>query len=101
MIVSSFFPGRIRLRDEVLEDEDIAAALKSAVEAHKSVKHVEYNTRTGSALIEYDPAELPIQKFKILKDEIYALQKLCDFYTEAKKTEVLKAIKSLAEKLNG
>ena len=101
MIVSSFFPGLIRLRDAVLEDEDIACALKSAVEAHKSVKHVEYNTRTGSALIEYEPSELPAEKFELFKDEIHALQKLCSSYTEAKKNELLKAIKTLAEKLNG
>lgn len=100
MIVSSFFPGRIRLRDAVLEDEDIARALKFSVEAHPSVKHVEYNTRTGSALIEYEPSELPVQKFALLKDEIRALQKLCDSYTDAKKNDILKAIENLAGKLN-
>ncbi len=101
MVVSSFFPGRMRLRHAVLENEDIAEALKSAVEAHKSVKHVEYNTRTGSALIEYEPDKLPLQKFKALKTELAALQNLCDSYTENKKTELLAAIRHLAEKLNG
>ncbi|MGI5174260.1 hypothetical protein H0R92_11770 [Treponema sp. OMZ 840] len=100
MVISSFFPGRIRLRHAVLKDAAVADALKSAVESHAAVKHVECNTHTGSALIEYTPEELPLQKFELLKNEILCLKRLCDFYDEKKKTQLLSAIKKLAEKLH-
>ena len=53
MIVSSFFPGRIRLRNDVFKDDDIFSALYSAVGSHSAVKKVERNERTGSVLVEY------------------------------------------------
>ena len=52
MIVSSFFPGRIRLRNDVFKDDDIFSALYSAVGSHSAVKKVERNERTGSVLVE-------------------------------------------------
>ena len=77
MTISSFFPGRIRLRDAVLKDAEISAALRSAIEGHESVRNIEHNAVTGSVLIEYDPARLPTETLAALSDELLALKSLC------------------------
>ncbi len=50
-------PGRLRVRSEAFEDESPRA--KAALEALRAVTgvgNVVYNPRTGSVLVEYDPA---------------------------------------------
>lgn len=82
MIVSSFFPGRIRLRNDVFKDDDIFSALYSAVGSHSAVKKVERNERTGSVLVEYISENLPMEKLLALKDEFFALGKLAESYSK-------------------
>lgn len=67
MIVSSFFPGRIRLRNDVFKDDDIFSALYSAVGSHSAVKKVERNERTGSVLVEYISEKFTHGKTSCLK----------------------------------
>ena len=85
MVVSSLFPGRIRLRSLLLQDADICAALKTALEQQPAVHKVEYSTHTGSILIEYESDKLPIKKLHALKDELAELKqrktKTCRFKT--------------------
>ena len=82
MIVSSFFPGRIRLRNDVFKDDDIFSALYSAVGSHSAVKKVVRNERTGSVLVEYISENLPMEKLLALKDEFFALGKLAETYNK-------------------
>ena len=96
MVVSSFFPGRIRLRSPLLQDADICAALKTALEQQPAVHKVEYSTHTGSILIEYESDKLPIKKLHALKDELAELKLLC----EKQKPAVLKKIRSFAAQLS-
>lgn len=100
MVVSSFFPGRIRLRALLLQDADICAALKTALEQQPAVHKVEYSTHTGSILIEYESDKLPIKKLHALKDELAELKLLCDAYSEKQKPAVLKKIRSFATQLS-
>ncbi len=99
MIISSFFPGRIRLRNEVFKDDDIFSALYSAAGNHPSIKKIERNEKTGSVLIEYIPEELPMEKLLSLKNELLSLGKLAEFYSKKNKPEILEKIKEIKNKL--
>ena len=101
MVVSSFFPGRIRLRSSLLQDDDICTALKTALEQQPAVHKVEYSTHTGSILIEYENDKLPLKKLNNLKAELDELKLLCDTYSEKKKPAVLKKIHTFAALLSG
>lgn len=99
MIVSSFFPGRIRLRNEVFKDAEIYSALYSAVGNHPAVKKIERNEITGSVLLEYIPEKLPVDKILALQSELLALGKLAEFYSAKNKSEILRKIKEIESKL--
>lgn len=51
MIVSSFFPGRIRLRNDVFKDDDIFSALYSAVGSHSAVKKLSAMKELAACLL--------------------------------------------------
>lgn len=70
MTVSSFFPGHIRLRGEMIKDKDIFEAFEKAASSHKAVSKIERNERTGSLCIEYDAKALPLSKFEIFKEDL-------------------------------
>ncbi|MCR5217466.1 HMA2 domain-containing protein [Treponema sp.] len=99
MNVSSFFPGRIRIRDEVLKDGEISAALRAAIENHEAIKNIDHNLRTGSVLIEYHVSKLPVEKLMTFQKELLELQKLCDRYNGSDKSAILLKIGELKEKL--
>ncbi|WP_191017989.1 HMA2 domain-containing protein [Treponema zioleckii] len=99
MNISSFFPGRIRLRDAVLKDAEISAALRSAIEWHEAVKNIEHNLQTGSVLIEYTPSKLPIEKLTALQSELLELKGLCDRYNGNNRQPIFNKISELKERL--
>lgn len=99
MIISSFFPGRIRLRNEVFKDDDIFSALYSAAGNHPSIKKIERNEKIGSVLIEYIPEKLPMEKLLAMQNELIALGKLAEFYNEKDKPEIIEKIKEIKKKL--
>ena len=47
-IVTSFIPGRIRLRSRIFRDDDIASAFTSLLDATGIVTGIERNANTGS-----------------------------------------------------
>lgn len=100
MYISSFFPGRIRLRDGVLKDEEISTALRNAIEWHEAVKNIDHNLQTGSVLICYEPAKLPMQKLTALTNELLQLKALCDRYNGKDKSAILGKIADLKGKLS-
>ncbi|UTC74749.1 hypothetical protein E4O03_11195 [Treponema sp. OMZ 792] len=101
MTVSSFFPGHIRLRGEMIKDRDIFEAFERAVSSHKAVRKIERNERTGSLCIEYDAKALPLSKFEIFREDLPELKKLSDAYTlgKAEKEVIIQKISELWEKL--
>lgn len=99
MTISSFFPGRIRLRDNVLKDETISQAFRQAVEWHESIKNIDHNVRTGSVLIEYEPSLLPMEKLSALTSELLALKKLCERYNGTERQPILDKISQLRSRL--
>jgi hypothetical protein len=57
--ISSFVPGRLRLRVErVKRDKDFAQAVEERLGAIDGIKQVDINGLTGSVLVSYDPAKL-------------------------------------------
>lgn len=95
MYISSFFPGRIRLRDNVLKDSEISTALRNAIEWHESVKNIEHNLQTGSVLIAYEPSKLPMAQLTALTSELLSLKKLCDRFNGKDKSVILEKISEL------
>ncbi|MGI5083899.1 hypothetical protein [Treponema putidum] len=102
MTVSSFFPGHIRLRGELIKDDDIFKAFERAASSHKAVRKIERNARIGSLCIEYDADALPLSKFEIFREDLPELKKLSDAYILGKveKEALIKKIAELWEKLN-
>ncbi|MGP1594156.1 MAG: HMA2 domain-containing protein [Treponema sp.] len=103
-MISSFFPGRVRLRAPIFKDTDIVQAAKdiitSAAEVKNAVKTIDCNLTTGSVLICYDPFKLPMERLQPL---IPFLQKLHDeakHYTPSKKTHILALLEELRELLH-
>lgn len=60
MVVTSFFEGRIRIRDEQLKSAPAAECARNALLAVPGIRGVVENKRTGSLLVEYDSAVVNI-----------------------------------------
>jgi hypothetical protein len=53
-MITSFIPGRIRLREARLKDPDFAAAMAAALKTQTGVTKASANPVTGGLLLEYD-----------------------------------------------
>ncbi|MBQ8384884.1 MAG: hypothetical protein IJX45_08100 [Spirochaetaceae bacterium] len=96
MNVTSFFPGRIRLRGEIFRDMEIASALRQAVEWHPAVQEIQLNQRTGSVLISYDENLLPMARIGALSAQLLELRALCLHYAPKKKPVILEMINRIS-----
>ena len=67
-MITSFFPGRIRLRAPVFKESDLVAKAKEILKKSDAVKNVENNPVTGSVLIEYEPSKVPMEKLLPMQD---------------------------------
>lgn len=100
MQISSYFPGRIRLRAHVLkQDEEISLAFVKAFESCDFVNKVEYNPNTGSILLLYDHKLLNMEKLKLLEVELKELKTLCEEYCLENKSKILDKISRLVRDL--
>lgn len=57
-MITSFIPGRVRIRDERFKDQDTATLITGLIKEHPAVSSATANTMTGGILIEYDPEQL-------------------------------------------
>ena len=97
-LVSSSFPGRVRLRSSILKDKDIADKLIAAVKELGFDGNFSYSALTGSILVEYDPSlinESVINKLKPLEKSVRELRPTILFYTNKDKDYLLSQIDSL------
>ena len=97
-IVTSFIPGRIRLRHRMFRDDDIAGALIALFKASGIVTGVERNPETGSILITYradviPSADLLAKTFAIYIPELARLKFRIMYYTPEDNSCILSAIK--------
>lgn len=66
--ITSFIDGRVRLRHELLRKPALAEQVQSMLPTIQGIRSVAVNTRTGSLLVEYDPAILgPEQLLALLR----------------------------------
>ncbi len=61
-MITSFFPGRVRLRAPIFKEEDLVSQARSILQKSDAVKKIEHNPTTGSVLIEYEPSKVPMEK---------------------------------------
>lgn len=57
-MITSFIDGRVRLRAPALKDPVQVAQIQTLLGDYAGVARVQSNLRTGSLLIEYDPAQI-------------------------------------------
>lgn len=57
-LITSFYDGRARVRHPALRDRELAENARALLSAAPGIINVTVNPRTGSLLLEYDPAVL-------------------------------------------
>lgn len=62
MVVASILNGRVRVRDEALKREPLAAQVRDALLATPGVAAAEVNPRVGSMLVLYDAALAAVEQ---------------------------------------
>lgn len=77
-MITSFFPGRIRLRAPVFKDTVLVERALSVIKKVPGFINIENNLVTGSVLIHYDPEKVPQEKLLGLKDFFILHQELPD-----------------------
>lgn len=61
-MVTSFFPGRVRLRAPIFRDSELVEKARGILGRCAAVRNVEHNPLTGSVLVEYDPLKVPVDR---------------------------------------
>ncbi|WP_045217050.1 HMA2 domain-containing protein [Desulfonatronovibrio magnus] len=77
MLVSAI-PGRLRVRHDALQFNQSANAVQSTLSELEGIQNLSLNTRTCSALIEYDPRVI---------DQAVISSKLAEFLPDQKRSE--------------
>ncbi len=67
-MITSFFPGRVRLRAPIFKESDLVEKARAILSKSEAVKKIETNPVTGSVLIEYSPAKVPMEKLLPMQD---------------------------------
>ena len=67
-MITSFFPGRVRLRAAIFKESDLVEKALAILSKSDAVKNIETNPVTGSVLIEYNPAKVPMEKLLPMQD---------------------------------
>ena len=102
-MITSFFPGRIRLRAPVFKDEVLVAkaeaVLKSSPQLKATLKNVQSNLVTGSVLIEYDSQKVSAEDFSGLEGFLLCLEAEAKNYDGSRRAEILALLEALEKKL--
>ena len=67
-MITSFFPGRVRLRAPIFKEADLVEKARSILQKSDVIKNIENNFLTGSVLIEYYPEKVPMKKLVPMQD---------------------------------
>ena len=97
-MITSFFPGRIRLRAPVFKQEDLVEKAKKILEKFDAVKNIEHNPVTGSVLIEYEPDKVPMEKLLPMQDFFTQLANEAQNFdgTETSKAKIAEMLEEFA-----
>lgn len=80
MLITSFFPGRVRLRAQIFKNEELCAKAREILLKSEAVKNIEHNPVTGSILLEYDIKKVPMEKLVPMQDFFIKLGKEAERY---------------------
>lgn len=97
-MVTSFFPGRIRLRDPIFKDAVITARALSILKKpvlSALLKGVEHNPSIGSVLITYHPLKVPTARLESLVPLVKKLEREVRVYSEKNKSIILSILDEL------
>ena len=94
-MITSFFPGRIRLRAEIFKDLEITNTAIAILKTSQAVRNVEYNHVTGSILLEYVPSKVPLEKLKPLLPFLQKLEREAKHYSAEAKPRILLMLNEL------
>jgi len=95
MMVTSFFPGRIRLREAVFKDPVIVEECLKILKTSDAVTNIQNNYTTGSILLEYDPKKVPMDKLEPLVVFFKELESLSHNYNDKNREIILEKLKEL------
>lgn len=100
MIITSFIPGRVRLRAKIFTDAELYARAESIFKNSfgNAIKNYEYNPLNGSILIEYDSTKIPLEKLMLRQDFFKKLNYQAEHFS-AKNRDVIVTMLDELEKL--
>ncbi len=98
-MITSFFPGRIRLRALIFKEADLVEKAEKILRMSDAVNSVEHNFITGSVLVTYTPEKLPAEKLNSMQDFFMALASEAQHYDGSNKEKISRMIDEIAEKL--
>lgn len=96
-MITSFFPGRVRLRAPIFKEEDLVAQARDILQKSAAVKKIEHNPVTGSVLIEYEPSKVPMEKLLPMQDFFTSLANEAQHFngSQAQKNKLSQMISTL------
>jgi len=92
MMHINYFPGRLRLRDPALRDEAIRSAALAVLHSICPAADSKYNEKTGSVLVTYDPADVPLERLQALVPALKKLRQKVAVYSEKNRDDILSDI---------
>lgn len=102
MIITSYIPGRVRLRAKIFADAEIYARAEQIFKTTfgSSIKNYEYNPLNGSILIEYDASKIPLEKLLEQKVFFKKLNYQAEHFSSGNRETIFCMLKELEEILN-
>ena len=94
-MITSFFPGRVRLRAPIFKETDMVEKAQAILQKSDAVTHVEHNPITGSVLIEYNPAKVPMEKLVSMQDFFLRLVKEAERFDGTNREQILSMLDEL------
>ncbi len=95
MMVTSFFPGRVRLRAPVFKEEDLVEKAVGILKKFPALKNIENNLLTGSVLIEYQADKVPMEKLLPLRDFFMDLAKEAEGFDGTNRGKIFEMLEKL------
>ena len=95
MMVTSFFPGRIRLRAPVFKESDLVEKAVGILRKFPALKNIENNLLTGSVLIEYEADKVPMDKLLSLRDFFMELAKEAERFDGTNRGKIIEMLDKL------
>lgn len=100
-MITSFFPGRVRLRAPIFKDEELCNRARSILMTSDAVKNVEHNLVTGSILLEYDTAKVPMDKLLPMQNFFMNLASEAMRFDEKNRSKIIEMLNELENIVKG